>query len=243
MTTLNTPKVQQSLNLFFLLSVQISTPAGDTPILALIDSKVQTSFISDFNIRALHAQLNDFDGHQTLSFGTIKLAVEVSDSKESTYSPPLHRLPGLLPEPPGLGLRTSLRACPRSFHAIRGQRTRKYSFHRWSACPVTHSYFQMRIDSVGSVTLDRSNAGIGAVFEHVLYNPDSDVGRAIAQFKRDTKSINKPNMPTGTAKYLTWKSSMKSRLVDAQCWVLIERGQTQSPSDNSQWTPFWEAKN
>ncbi|EEH41175.2 hypothetical protein PAAG_03461 [Paracoccidioides lutzii Pb01] len=56
------------------------------------------------------------------------------------------------------------------------------------------------------------NVEFGAAFEHVLFDLDSDVGRAIAQFKRDTKSINKPNMLSGTANYLTWKSSIKSRL-------------------------------
>ncbi|EEH38173.2 hypothetical protein PAAG_01094 [Paracoccidioides lutzii Pb01] len=86
------------------------------------------------------------------------------------------------------------------------------------------------------------NAEIGTVFEHA-YDPDSDVGKAIAPFKGDTNGINKPNMLTGTANYLTWKPSMRSRIVDAQCWVLIEKEQTQSPSDNSQWKLFQEAKN
>ncbi|EDN03557.1 predicted protein [Histoplasma mississippiense (nom. inval.)] len=69
------------------------------------------------------------------------------------------------------------------------------------------------------------------------------VGKAIAQFKEDVKSMTKPNALTGTSNFLTWNTSMKTKLVDAQCWGIIEKQQVQNPLQDPEWAPFWDARN
>ncbi|EDN06631.1 hypothetical protein HCAG_03161 [Histoplasma mississippiense (nom. inval.)] len=69
------------------------------------------------------------------------------------------------------------------------------------------------------------DANLGEKLEYNLYDPDSRVGKAIAQFKEDVKSMTKPNALTGTSNFLTWNTSMKTKLVDAQCWGIIEKQQ------------------
>ncbi|EDN07547.1 hypothetical protein HCAG_04057 [Histoplasma mississippiense (nom. inval.)] len=84
---------------------------------------------------------------------------------------------------------------------------------------------------------------LGERLEYNLYDPDSRVGKAIAQFKEDVKSMTKPNALTGTSNFLTWNASMKTKLVDAQCWGIIEKQQVQNPLQDPEWAPFWDARN
>ncbi|OAS99259.1 uncharacterized protein BDCG_16046 [Blastomyces dermatitidis ER-3] len=88
------------------------------------------------------------------------------------------------------------------------------------------------------------NPNLGERLEFNLYEPDSRVGKAISQFKEDVKNTMRPNSLTGTSNYTTWSIFMKSKLVDAQCWYMIEKRQTQNPLQrDDEWAPFWDARN
>ncbi|KKZ64057.1 hypothetical protein EMCG_01641 [[Emmonsia] crescens] len=83
------------------------------------------------------------------------------------------------------------------------------------------------------------NPDMGGILNYALYDPDSRAGKAIAQFKQDTKNIGKPNALTGTANYVTWRAAMKAKIIDAQCWVIIEREQYEDPLGSPEWArPF-----
>ncbi|EEQ86468.1 uncharacterized protein BDCG_01588 [Blastomyces dermatitidis ER-3] len=84
---------------------------------------------------------------------------------------------------------------------------------------------------------------LGERLEYNLYDPDSRVGKAISQFKEDVKNAVRPNSLTGTSNYTTWSISMKLKLVDAQCWNIIEKQQAQNPLQDVEWAPFWDARN
>ncbi|KLJ12130.1 hypothetical protein EMPG_09558 [Blastomyces silverae] len=84
---------------------------------------------------------------------------------------------------------------------------------------------------------------IGSKLRYNLYDPDSWVGKAIRQFKEESKYITKPNALKGMSNYITWSASMKSKLRQAQCWVIIEEQQTQSPVRDPEWAPFWVEQN
>ncbi|KGM92069.1 uncharacterized protein PADG_11864 [Paracoccidioides brasiliensis Pb18] len=79
--------------------------------------------------------------------------------------------------------------------------------------------------------------------QYNLYDPDSRVGKAISQFKQDTKYATKPNALVGSSNYLSWHANMKAKLIDAKCWVILEDKQVKSPDGDPEWSPFWEAKN
>ncbi|KGM92718.1 uncharacterized protein PADG_11176 [Paracoccidioides brasiliensis Pb18] len=79
--------------------------------------------------------------------------------------------------------------------------------------------------------------------QYNLYDPDSRVGKAISQFKQDTKYATKLNALVGSSNYLSWHANMKAKLIDAQCWVILEDKQVKSPDEDPEWAPFWEAKN
>ncbi|ODH45592.1 hypothetical protein GX48_08329 [Paracoccidioides brasiliensis] len=79
--------------------------------------------------------------------------------------------------------------------------------------------------------------------QYNLYNPDSRVGKVISQFKQDTKYATKLNALVRSLNYLSWHVNMKAKLIDAQCWVILEDKQVKSPDGDPKWAPFWEAKN
>ncbi|PGH28443.1 hypothetical protein GX50_08816, partial [[Emmonsia] crescens] len=87
------------------------------------------------------------------------------------------------------------------------------------------------------------NPDMSSILNYALYDPDSRAGNAIAQFKQDTKNISKPNALTGTANYVTWRAAVKAKIIDAQCWVIIEREQYEDPLGSPEWAPFWNVKN
>ncbi|KMW69040.1 hypothetical protein BDDG_13222 [Blastomyces dermatitidis ATCC 18188] len=88
------------------------------------------------------------------------------------------------------------------------------------------------------------NPNLSERLEFNLYELDSCVGKAISQFKEDVKNTVRPNSLTGTFNYTTWSIFMKSKLVDAQCWYMIEKQQTQNPlQKDDEWAPFWDARN
>ncbi|PGH13864.1 hypothetical protein GX50_09018, partial [[Emmonsia] crescens] len=61
------------------------------------------------------------------------------------------------------------------------------------------------------------NPDIGGILNYALYDPDSRAGKAITQFRQDTKNISKPNALTDTANYITWRAAMKVKIINAQC--------------------------
>ncbi|PGH14146.1 hypothetical protein GX50_09015 [[Emmonsia] crescens] len=68
--------------------------------------------------------------------------------------------------------------------------------------------------------------------------PPLCAGKAIAQFRQDIKNIDKLNALTGTANYVTWRAAMKAKIINAQCWVIIDKRQYEDPLGSPEWAPF-----
>ncbi|ODH12915.1 hypothetical protein ACO22_07787, partial [Paracoccidioides brasiliensis] len=66
-------------------------------------------------------------------------------------------------------------------------------------------------------------------------NPLTDqfcISKAISQFKQDTKYAIKLNTLVESLNYLFWHANIKTKLIDAQCWVILKDKQVKSPDEN-----------
>ncbi|KLJ06623.1 hypothetical protein EMPG_17882 [Blastomyces silverae] len=80
--------------------------------------------------------------------------------------------------------------------------------------------------------------------DSTIYNPNFDVDEAMTQFDHRVRDLAKPRTTlTGIPTHSAWRTEMKARILEADCWELIEEHQIANPFKDTEWAPLWEQKN